>query len=197
MKMERVMHILKNRWYFIAALAVVLGVAVWRALPMLPFHGVQANGHRTATATTPIQHIVIIMLENHGFDNMFGRFPGANGINEPEAANPLGADLGHGGNVALAAIDGGKMDEFSQFGRVQYGQADLPTYWSYAQQFGLGDNFFSSLATASAPNHIALVAAQSGGLFESTAQHGCASPQNNLILSRSAATSSESWSYPC
>jgi|SRR5712691_3592625 len=75
MKMERVMHILKNRWYFIAALAVVLGVAVWRALPMLPFHGVQANGHRTATATTPIQHIVIIMLENHGFDNMFGRFP--------------------------------------------------------------------------------------------------------------------------
>ncbi len=69
------MHILKNRWYFIAALAVVLGVAVWRALPMLPFHGVQANGHRTATATTPIQHIVIIMLENHGFDNMFGRFP--------------------------------------------------------------------------------------------------------------------------
>ena len=27
-------------------------------------------------AATPIKHVVIIMQENHAFDNMFGTFPG-------------------------------------------------------------------------------------------------------------------------
>jgi phospholipase C len=30
--------------------------------------------------TTPIKHVVEIMLENHSFDNLFGDFPGADGI---------------------------------------------------------------------------------------------------------------------
>jgi len=28
---------------------------------------------------TPIQHVVIIVKENHSFDNYFGSFPGVNG----------------------------------------------------------------------------------------------------------------------
>src|SRR6266568_4124517 len=128
MQKSKVIHTLKNRWYFIAALVVILGVAVWRAFPASSFHGAHANAHHTATAITPIKHIVIIMLENHSFDNILGRFPGANGIHEAHAPNPLGADLGHGGNVALAAIDNGKMDKFSDWGRVQYAQTDIPNY---------------------------------------------------------------------
>jgi phospholipase C len=31
-------------------------------------------------ATTPIRHVIEIMLENHSFDNLFGKFRGANGI---------------------------------------------------------------------------------------------------------------------
>ena len=30
--------------------------------------------------TTPIEHFVVLMQENHSFDNYFGTFPGANGI---------------------------------------------------------------------------------------------------------------------
>ena len=30
-------------------------------------------------ARTPIEHVVLIVKENHGFDNYFGTFPGANG----------------------------------------------------------------------------------------------------------------------
>jgi len=30
-------------------------------------------------AKRPIEHVVIIVKENHGFDNYFGTFPGANG----------------------------------------------------------------------------------------------------------------------
>ena len=31
------------------------------------------------TVKSPIQHVVIIVKENHAFDNYFGRFPGADG----------------------------------------------------------------------------------------------------------------------
>jgi len=31
----------------------------------------------------PIEHIVIIVKENHSFDNYFGSFPGANGAKQP------------------------------------------------------------------------------------------------------------------
>ena len=32
------------------------------------------------TPTVPIKHVIEIMLENHSFDNLFGQFPGADGI---------------------------------------------------------------------------------------------------------------------
>lgn len=39
-----------------------------------------------------VQHIVVIYLENHGFDNLYGQFPGANGL--AQAANsPAQTDL--------------------------------------------------------------------------------------------------------
>src|ERR1700737_5130406 len=44
----------------------------------------------------PIQHVVIIVKENHAFDNYFGRFPGADG--DPSLAlapDPPSADHPH------------------------------------------------------------------------------------------------------
>lgn len=37
------------------------------------------------TASVPINHIIVIYLENHSFDNLYGSFPGANGLNQPGA----------------------------------------------------------------------------------------------------------------
>jgi len=48
----------------------------------------------------------------------------------------------------------------------QYYQADIPNYWKYAQTFTLADNMFSSLAGASFPNHLYLIASQSGGAIQ-------------------------------
>jgi phospholipase C len=60
------------------------------------FTGVPASARRTggteltarraitAATATPITHVVVIMEENHSFDNYFGTYPGANGI--PAAA---------------------------------------------------------------------------------------------------------------
>lgn len=185
-----------SRWYIIATLTIIFGIIALRVIPALTPNNAHAN-IRYNTPQTPISHVVVIMMENHTFDNLFGRFPGANGIMEPEASNPLHNDLGHGAAATAAAIDGGKMDEFPSRGFLQYSQSDIPNYWSYAQQFGLGDNFFSSMATSSSPNHMAMVAAQTGGIYETVNQNGCHSVRNNIIVSRNSTTGNEYWSYPC
>jgi Phosphoesterase family len=51
------------------------------------------------------------MMENRTFDHMFGRFPRVNGYIEAQAPNPT-FDYEHNGPSVLAALDGGKMDEF-------------------------------------------------------------------------------------
>ena len=190
------MRLLK-RWSIGVVLVLLVSVGIWQGIPFITAHITQANTHSKATATTPIQHIVIIMQENHTFDNLFGRFPGANGISEAQASNPLRSDFDHNGPATLAAIDGGKMDNFPTRGQVQYTQADIPVYWKYAQQFGLGDNFFTSAPSSSPPNHIMMIAAQSGGDNDSTQMEaGCASPQNTIQYSRNT-QGQQYWAYPC
>ena len=41
----------------------------------------------------------------------------------------------------------------------------IPNYWEYARKFTLCDNFFSAVQGESLPNHLYLVAAESGGLM--------------------------------
>ena len=184
-----------KRGYIIVALLAIVGLGVWHQIYAPPSH-VSASNSRQGTATTAINHAVVIMMENHTFDNMFGRFPGANGVtNLPRAGDPT-EDYNHDGPSLFAAMDGGKMDEFPDRGHIQYTQSDIPNYWSYAQQFGLSDNFFTSIATNSAANHIAMVAAQNGGIYASTPENGCNSVQNDLMDSK-VASGKAFWGYPC
>ena len=121
---------------------------------------VVAAGVAGASATqssNPIQHVVVIMEENHTFDNYFGDFPGVGAqyaLTEPAASNPAPHDIDHSGPRARFAIDGGKMNGFDPLGDVQYKKSDIPTYWAYAQHYGLGENFYTDAASSSTPNHI-------------------------------------------
>jgi phospholipase C len=84
--------------------------------------GSAASTGRAAAAHNPIKHIIVIVRENHSFDNLFGRFPHADGATTakeetktvPLGITPdrLGVDLGHGSLTAVKAIHGGKMDRF-------------------------------------------------------------------------------------
>jgi phospholipase C len=48
----------------------------------------------------PIEHVVIIVKENHSFDNYFGSFSGANGTSLPPAQDPpAGGDGCRGGRT--------------------------------------------------------------------------------------------------
>jgi phospholipase C len=110
---------------------------------------VSAQGTATATATvtavppgTPksaISHIIVVIMQNHSFDNLFGTYPGANGL-DPTAPSYTQAacgstvppcvstsatvsptlltdmatpDVNHDGATYTAAYDGGKMDKYA------------------------------------------------------------------------------------
>ena len=139
------------------------------------------------------------MEENHTFDNYFGDFPGVGAQYAqtlPAASNPLPHDIDHSGPRTRYAIDGGAMDGFDPLGDVQYKQADIPVYWAYAQHFGLGENFYTDAASSSTPNHIAMIAGQTGTNDQTIHVHGCLSPANDVVLDRDAA-GNESYSQPC
>src|SRR6202521_6349519 len=74
--------------------------------------------------TTPINHVVIIVKENHGYDNYFGPFPGGNGATMPHSPNPPPHDPNHR-HAAWLSRD-------ATAARVQFQQGHIPHYWIYA-----------------------------------------------------------------
>ena len=113
----------------------------------------------------PIEHIIVVVKENHTFDNYFGTFPGAEGTTD-------GADLDGAGHrrppagadsraisatstaCALADWNHGGMDHWDlgdtknasdQLAFAQYLEDDIPNYWQYARHFTLADHFFSAM----------------------------------------------------
>lgn len=103
-------------------------------------------------ATGPILHVVIIVKENHSFDNYFGRYPGVEGdATLAHAPNPPPSDPRHDHAAWLTRA--------TTAARQQYDQADIPAYWALAQQYTLCDHYFTDVAGPSTPNHLMLVAA--------------------------------------
>jgi phospholipase C len=156
----------------------------------------------------PIKHVVFLIKENRTFDNLFGTFPGADGVsfgydNGERRPLTLGTDGSIGSEdiphcyvCSRTAWDHGKMDGFSQdaaserWAYTQLRRAQLPNYWEWASQYVLGDNFFSSAQGPSFPNHLYAIAAQSGGVhdnprrtgaFRSSNTFGCDAPKGQTV----------------
>src|SRR5436309_6586548 len=167
-----------------------------------------------AAAPSPIKHIVFMLEENRSFDNVFGRFPGADGattakrsvggrdMTSPLVPEPyyLWHDIGHNWHDALVSIDHGKMDGFSHVSYAdlngdkaayqQLGPSDIPNLYAYAHAFTLSDRTFASAPAATLPNHLDAVAAQDGGV-RGNAQSpnsawGCDSTKNTSVLVKQA-----------
>jgi phospholipase C len=130
-----------------------------------------ASARQSAT-TTPIKHFVFLMQGDRSFDNLFGTYPGADGI-PAGTCQPLamGAKSSgcvkpyelHGQSVPLLAPsaslitrqwDNGRMDgfaaAFTRQGRTgtlpmgYYDARDLPFSWAAASQYVLFDHFFAA-----------------------------------------------------
>jgi phospholipase C len=101
-----------------------------------------------------VKHVVIIVKENHSFDNYFGTFPGADGdITLPHSPNPPPKDPPHDHQTWL--------DRATRAVRAQFTEPDIATYFQYARDFTLCDHYFTDVAGPSTPNHLMLIAADS------------------------------------
>jgi phospholipase C len=112
-------------------------------------------GPRSARAATPIRHLVLILRENHSFDNYFGSFPGAKGETGEARCMDAQADPPHGYRSGRLGPTRGPN------GLCHYREADIPQYFAYAREYALCDNYFAELKAGSEPNYFMLMAGQS------------------------------------
>src|SRR5438094_3984968 len=116
-------------------------------------HMVTAKQPASGPRSGKIDHVVIIVKENHCFDNYFGTFPGADGMVMPRSPNPPTQDPNHRHDAWLTRQ--------STAVREQFVAQDIPAYFAYAREFTLCDNYFTDVAGPSTPNHLMLIAAAS------------------------------------
>ncbi|HEX6033054.1 MAG TPA: alkaline phosphatase family protein, partial [Anaerolineales bacterium] len=141
---------------------------------------------------TPIEHFIVLMQENHTFDNYFGTYPGAEGFPEgtcipvdpfdkknTECIEPFHIgdrpieDLDHSDSTFELQYNKGKMNGFvyalnqrNQNGALAlgyYDDRDLPYYWNLVDEYVLFDHMFSSDHGGSFANHMFWVSGQQGG----------------------------------
>ena len=148
-----------------------------------------ATSKSEVPGTTPIRHVVVIMKENHAFDNYFGTFPGVDGISSavslPDgrggfvSPNWINAtwtpDLPHSRAAMIEAYHNGSNDLFAVvaesrargLGNVSMGYYDrrqLGYYWSLAENYTIADRYFHSMLGPTIPNRLFSFAGTNDGL---------------------------------
>ena len=166
------------------------------------------------TDTIPkIQHIVVLMMENHSYDNKLGmlRRSGADGFQlgadgQPTATNHYAnGDIQHAFPMPTTCQLFGKpsqnwTDAHTQFaggrnsgfvvsgsGPVAMGyweEADQPFYYSVARQFPIADRYFCSVLGQTFPNRRYLISATSLGMVNDGVPDPLAYPANGTIFDR-------------
>jgi phospholipase C len=134
----------------------------------------------------PIDHFVIVMMENRSFDHYFGWLRNADGIQQQTFENPEGdevqtrhastmdaewqgcgfEDPGHGWDAGRAQLQGGFLAAGSgndEFALTYYNQGELAFIHPAAQAYTVFDRYFCSLLGPTWPNRYYKWSAQSGG----------------------------------
>jgi phospholipase C len=142
-----------------------------------------------SNSVSPIRHIIIIMQENHAFDNFFGTFPNvpsAYALN-PSICIPLrvspsptklpcekpfnavampqiqSSDQCHTEECSVPDYNSGAMNGFVQFDTTRsmayYDGSAIPQFWDLASYYNLDYDFFSSAISYSEANHLFAVSA--------------------------------------
>jgi phospholipase C len=159
----------------------VLGRAI--ALSLILGSSLLAASARAAIiAPTPIQHVVIIDMENHTFDNVLGKLcvldsrcdgvttgalPDGTTIPLSQATNAV-PSVNHQSPAQRRAIDRGRMDGFGNIAGCtasvdyrcysQFDPSQIPNLAALARQFALSDRTFEMDAIPSWGAHLELVA---------------------------------------
>lgn len=146
----------------------------------------------SAQTTTPIKHVVVIMMENHSFDNIFGLYPTMNESNPNSLVASIQAPddvLNVSRNTArnlhqvpngtystdnpdesvyLEDWNNGKMNGFASNSGPQsmtyYSSSQLMIEWNWAEEYAIGDRYFSSCLCQTNPNRLFSLAGYAAGI---------------------------------
>jgi phospholipase C len=156
-----------------------------------------------------IDHIVILMKENHSYDNYFGMLGkgdgftlGADGLprnSNPDAAGrpvrahhlslPLNPSLhlSQTWNSSHQQWHDGAMDGFvtttnSADPMGYFDEGDLPWYYGFARTYGIGDRYFASCLAQTFPNRRFLQAGTAAGLVSTTLPSPFARPPASGLI---------------
>jgi phospholipase C len=138
-----------------------------------------------------IEHIVVLMLENHSFDNVLGMLGRGDGFDvdangNPTATNPSGNQVLHAFHMPTPcqlvtepsnswdashlAYDNGTCQGFANnAGAVSMGYfdaTDLPFTYELAKTFPINDRYFSSVMAQTFPNRRFLISGTALGIVE-------------------------------
>ncbi len=162
------------------------------------------------TGAFPFDHIVLVMQENHSFDNYLGMLPVSgqpladgfafNKAEEPVNWNPIGSErmYVYHQTGAIGAQDtgsqswddshlqihGGAMDGFAWTGPGSMGyytEDDLPFYYSLANTFTLANRWFCSVPAQTYPNRRFLMAGTASGIVSTDISNVMTYPPNGTI----------------
>ncbi len=78
------------------------------------------------TGKTPLKHIIVVYMENWGFDSLYGMFPGANGINNAASAAPQVDKTGKVYDILPAPLNSNQKDTNGKATADARFPADLP-----------------------------------------------------------------------
>ena len=158
-----------------------------------------------------IEHVVVLMMENHSYDSYFGALRRADGFRfapdgKPRNANPDGngnlvrsfhmpstcqlhALPGQDWNRSHTSWDGGRNDGFVKASTAvamgYWDQTDLPFYYGLANTFPIADRWFGSVLAQTYPNRRFLMAGTaSGNVSTSDASLTGYIPANGTIFDR-------------
>ena len=125
-----------------------------------------------------IRYVLVLVKENHTFDNYFTNFPGATSTTTAKLSNgktitrtelttgPLAKDICHANHCGQDAYANGAMNGFDTIGAGNlpfgfYSEKQIPNYWQYARHFVLADHYFSTTLGPSTPGHAVFWTGQS------------------------------------
>jgi phospholipase C len=158
-----------------------------------------------------IEHIVVVMMENHSFDGRFGMLGRGDGFKLDGSGKPLDANPMNDGRLVrafhmpstcqLQALPGqdwvrshtsyadGRNDGFVKAsGPVSMGywdDSDIPFYYGLAQQFPLCDRYFCSTLAQTYPNRRFLIAGTASGVVSTDISNITKfAPANGTIFDR-------------
>jgi phospholipase C len=137
-------------------------------------------------SNVPIDHFVVVMMENRSFDHYFGWLDGADGSQKEKYKDATGKqvetrhassleaefqgcghpDPGHGWDSGRAQLKDGFLAEGSgndEFALTYYNEGELEYIHAAGKAFTVYDRFFCSLLCSTWPNRYYMWSAQSGG----------------------------------